>query len=251
MSPSAVNPPGARRPSWATVYATGVPFLRNVLNLLGVAESDLDDVLQDVLLAAYRALERYDEGRYARAPAGPEPPGEEGAGGAGLRRRQASNPLFAWLFGIAWRQVSHYRERAHRRREIPVGLHMSPTLARADDRPSPEQSAMIAESIEIMSGLLGRMDLQRRTILVLHDLLEVSISDIARELGVNRNTVQNRLRLAREDFRATVTRLGPEKRRALRAPGVAPPGAGSPARVAPGKARARGRGLPRGTKAKS
>jgi transposase-like protein len=96
------------------------------------------------------------------------------------------------------------------------------------------------------------MDLQRRTILVLHDLLEVSISDIARELGVNRNTVQNRLRLAREDFRATVTRLGPEKRRALRAPGVAPPpGAGAPARVAPGKAKAKGRGLPRGPKAKS
>lgn len=246
MTPPANTLPGARRPSWAVVYTTGVPFLHKALPLLGVAETDLEDVMQDVLLAAYRGLGRYDGARYARVPEDLALPEDEGAGGvatlAGLRPRLSRDPLCAWLFGIAWRQVSHYLDRAHRRREILVGLlHTSPVFTRVEQRPGPEQRAMTAESIELMSGLLSCMDLQRRGILVLHDVLEIKISAIARELGINRNTVQNRLRLAREDFRAAVKRLGDERRRALRAEGDAPPWVKPRARPTPAPPRGRRR----------
>ncbi|WP_437731110.1 sigma factor-like helix-turn-helix DNA-binding protein [Sorangium sp. So ce1335] len=52
----------------------------------------------------------------------------------------------------------------------------------------------------------------------MHDLLELTTADIARDLGMNENTVRNRLRLAREDFRVAVKRMNAEDRRALRDP---------------------------------
>jgi RNA polymerase sigma-70 factor (ECF subfamily) len=208
------------------------------LHLFDVADRDIDDVLQDVLLAAYRGLDRYDGTRYTRAPE--EGDSEAAAAMAELRRRQGWNPLCAWLFGIAWRQVSHYRDRAHRRREVPVGLYISQPFARVDEGPSPEQRAITIESIGLMGELLSGLDFQRRGILVLHDLLELGIADIAQELGINPNTAQNRLRLAREDFRAAVRRMRAEKRRALRE-GDVPPEAGPRPEAPPPKPRRRRR----------
>jgi RNA polymerase sigma-70 factor, ECF subfamily len=200
------------------VHARGVPFLRQVLRALGVAEHDIDDVLQEVLIAAYRSLDRYDESRYNR----PHPeldsdhPVLLGAPLAPFSARRAWSPLFNWLFGIAWRQVSHHRERAYRRREIPMGLHDSAIFAAVDQRPTLEQHIASAERARIVGTLLAIMDPQRRVILVMHDMLDIQVADIARELQINENTAQNRLRLARQDFRAAARRLPAESRSALR-----------------------------------
>src|SRR5687768_6781289 len=56
-------PHPAVRPSFETIYTVGLSFLRQTLRWLGVAEGDLDDVLQDVMLAAYRGLESFDPAR--------------------------------------------------------------------------------------------------------------------------------------------------------------------------------------------
>jgi RNA polymerase sigma-70 factor, ECF subfamily len=216
-------PPSARRPSWALLYSAGVPFLCQALRLLGVLPNDVDDVLQDILLAAYRALHRYDASRYAREP----PIVLQNVSAAPLgdpvplarlrfRNRRAWNPLLAWLFGIAWRQVSHHRERAYRRREIPMGLHGNAIFAGVDDKPDPEQRVAAEERAQLVGKLLSRIAPQRRVVLVMHDMLDIPVVDVARELGINENTAQNRLRLARADVRAAVNRLTPEKRSALR-----------------------------------
>ncbi|WP_437808366.1 sigma factor [Sorangium sp. So ce1078] len=71
--------PLLERPSFETVYTVGLSFLRQALRWLGVAERDIDDVLQDVMIAAYHALDSFDPRRStdgARAghtPAGHEP----------------------------------------------------------------------------------------------------------------------------------------------------------------------------------
>ncbi|WP_437573537.1 hypothetical protein [Sorangium sp. So ce887] len=65
--------------------------------------------------------------------------------------------------------------------------------------------------------MLGTIAPERRILLVLHEAYEVPIVDVARALGINYNTATNRLRLAREDYRAAVARLRPEQRQALRA----------------------------------
>lgn len=215
---------GALRPSWAAIQSTGVPFLRRTLRLLGVAERDLEDVLQDVLVATVGALERFDANRYTGAAAlaaeGDDDGAQAAAGAALARLRPRASLLCNWLFGIAWRQVSHYRDRAFRRREIPAGLCLSPTRRErrarlVDEKPGPEQQLAAAERAALIGAALTRVDEPRRAVLVLHDMLEVGVPEIAQELGVNPNTMQNRLRLARADFQRALRRMGEEKRRAL------------------------------------
>lgn len=205
------GPPGAPAPpSFETVYAVGLPFLQQALRWLGVAPNDLDDMLQEVFVAAHRRLPTYEPWRYhARTsdlPAGPSAP----------LRIPAEAALERWLFGIAWRKVSHYHARAHRRREIPSGAAAARPFAGRDPAPTPEQAIAGADRVALVSALLLKVPPARRTILVMYDLLDMPVADIARELQLNENTVRSRLRLAREDFRTAVRRLPREHRGALR-----------------------------------
>lgn len=213
--------PLLERPSFETVYTVGLSFLRQALRWLGVAERDIDDVLQDVMIAAYHALGSFDPRRStdgARAghpPSGHDPSPERRAPQAAI---PLGEPLRRWLFGIAWRQVGHYRERAHRRREIAVGAGTSWPFDLADPGLSSEQLLAREQSGQLVGRLLGAIDLERRVVLIMHDLLDLTTADIARDLDVKENTVRNRLRLAREDFRVAVKRMNAEDRRALRDP---------------------------------
>jgi RNA polymerase sigma-70 factor (ECF subfamily) len=236
----ATGPEAPLRPTFAAIYANELSFLRQSLRWLGVNEVDLEDVLQEILLAVYRGLGSFDPSYSQRSGETEIPYGEEHRG-VDPAQSGRPDPLKRWLFGIAWRQVSHYRDRAHRRHEIPVGLHSGQLSKRIDKDPSPEQRVITTESLGLLGELLSGLKPQRRGILVLHDLLELSIADIAQELGINRNTAQNRLRLAREDFRAAVRRMGAEKRWALRA-GEAPlAGRPRPPRPGPPKPKRRRR----------
>lgn len=213
--------PPLERPSFETVYTVGLSFLRQALRWLGVAERDLDDVLQDVMIAAYHALDGFDPGRCTGEPRAAVRPRGHGPAESRSAPQAASapcEPVRRWLFGIAWRQVGHYRDRAHRRREVAVGAGTSWPLDLADPGLSSEQLLAREQSGRLVGRLLGALDHDRRLVLILHDLLEVPIADIARDLEVNENTVRNRLRLARADFRVAVKRMNAEERRALRGP---------------------------------
>ncbi|AUX24431.1 uncharacterized protein SOCEGT47_049690 [Sorangium cellulosum] len=59
------------------MHATAVHVLPDMLRYLGVAEDDLDDLSQDVLLGAYRSFPRYDPMRSSSARAA-VPPGSVG-----------------------------------------------------------------------------------------------------------------------------------------------------------------------------
>ncbi|XYH96914.1 RNA polymerase sigma factor [Sorangium sp. So ce1128] len=216
-----------RHRSFAVLHEVGVPFLRRLLRGYGVGPHDLEDVLHDVLIAAYRGLESFDASRLLRAAQGTRDEDETGHQErvpltmvlpylAGLRARRAWDPLYRWLFGIARRQATHYRDRAFRRREVPMGLQSSAIFAGVDRRPHIEQQMEATERAEVIDQLLMSLLPQRRVMLVMHDMLEIPVVDIARELQINENTAQNRLRLAREDFRAAVKRLATEQRSALR-----------------------------------
>ncbi|WP_433927998.1 RNA polymerase sigma factor [Sorangium cellulosum] len=213
--------PLPERPSFETVYAVGLSFLRQALRWLGVAERDVDDVLQDVMIAAYNALDGFDPGRSPQEARAGHPLRDDGPGPGRSVPPPANplrDPLRRWLFGIAWRQVGHYRGRAHRRREVAVGAGTSWPFDLADPALSSEQMLAREQSGQLVGRLLGAIDLDRRIVLIMHDLLELTTADIARDLDVNENTVRNRLRLAREDFRVAVKRMNAEDRRALRDP---------------------------------
>ncbi|WP_437593913.1 RNA polymerase sigma factor [Sorangium sp. So ce1000] len=199
-------------PSFETVYAVGLPFLHHALRWLGVAANDLDDMLQEVFVAAYQGLASYEPWRFHAAPGGGLP-----AAGPPPLRITPEAALHRWLFGIAWRKASHYHARAHRRREIPSGAGASWPFDGRAPAPTPEQSLASDDRAEIVTALLLKVAPERRVILVMYDLLGVAVADIAGELSLNENTVRSRLRLAREDFRAAVARQSAERRSALRA----------------------------------
>lgn len=231
------------------MYAIAVHVLPGMLRYLGVAESDLDDVCQDVLLGAYRSFPRYDPTRAgsARAAAAPELPGILGSAGALEQAAAAADsapsdtlprPVGAragapdpsrpqrlgenwraetsWLFGIAWRKVRHHLERAYRRREVPVGLVDAACFHRAEVAPSSEHHIAAKERLALAARLLLEIEPERRAILILADAYEFPMREIARALKINENTAASRLRLARRDYRAAEKRLRPEERRALR-----------------------------------
>ncbi|MGK3993765.1 sigma factor-like helix-turn-helix DNA-binding protein [Sorangium sp. So ce1024] len=183
--------------------------LPGAFRLMGVAEADIDDLLQEVLLATYRTLDRFD-------PDWAPPESEAGDLARWHARRQHRSAEERWVFGIAWRKVGHYLERAYRRREVSHGL-LPPSCSEAvDPAPLSEQRAVERERLELVIDVLWTLAPERRLLLVLHEAYEVPLVEIARELGINYNTATNRLRLAREDYRAAVKRLRPEQRDALR-----------------------------------
>ncbi|WP_437767744.1 sigma-70 family RNA polymerase sigma factor [Sorangium sp. So ce281] len=207
-----------RTATWNSVHTAALETLPRSLRLLGVAAPDIDDLVQDVLLAAYESLDRFDPDYPASASPPPpreadsavDPPQRDG-------RRPRGTAEARWLFGIAWRKVSKHLERAYRRREVPDGLHPAPRGQAVDPAPSSEQRVVERERLELAIDVLSTIAPERRVLLVLHEACDVPIVEIARELGINYNTAANRLRLAREDYRAAVARLRPDQREALRA----------------------------------
>ncbi|WP_437983970.1 RNA polymerase sigma factor [Sorangium sp. So ce117] len=259
MSPlSPVPPPPAdlvQHSTWTSMHATAVHVLPGMLRYLGVAEDDIDDLSQEVLLGAYTSLPRYNPAYPASAPGSaslppvaspllhdfvsavpgaaadiaPEqqeqddpaslplptprnPPRPSRPHGLGPRWRAESS----WLFGIAWRKVRRHLERNYRRLEVPVGLADEAYFERADVAPSSEQRIATNQRIAIATRLLATIAPERRAILIMADMVEIPLREIARSLELNENTASSRLRLAREDYRAAVKRLRPEEQRALR-----------------------------------
>jgi DNA-directed RNA polymerase specialized sigma24 family protein len=236
-SPDVVQPPR----SWEVVYATAVRILPDLLLLLGVAACDLDDVFQDVVLAAYVRFEHFDPARWrgARPPKPAAPSGEADV----LEPRTVAEPSGwmpdassdtdrprdpaalltaarrtaegAWLYGIAWRKVRHYLERAYRRREVPVGLLDAPCLERIEPVLGADLRIAAEERRVLAIALLSSVPPERRIVLVLKDAFELPMPEIAEALDLNENTAYNRLRLARLNYRAAVKRLRPEQRQAL------------------------------------
>ncbi|WP_233561433.1 RNA polymerase sigma factor [Sorangium cellulosum] len=231
------------------MHTTAVHILPGMLRFLGVAEDDLDDLCQDVLLGAYRSFPRYDPMRpgSARAAAllgspdtlriavapghaavaadsGPsDTPPRLGGIPAGMldparpeRLGEHWRAEASWLFGIAWRQVRHHLERAYRRREVPVGLADAASFQREDVAPSSEHHLAAKERLALAVRLLSEVAPERRAVLVLADAYDVPVREIARALEINENTAASRLRLARRDYRAAEKRLRPEEKRALR-----------------------------------
>ncbi|WP_437311694.1 RNA polymerase sigma factor [Sorangium sp. So ce388] len=178
-----------------------------------MAEPDIDDLLQEVLLTAYRTLDRFDPSWHA-------PQTEAAVAGDPARgdgRNQHRSAEARWVFGIAWRKVSHYLDRAHRRRELGHGLLPASCSEAVDPAPLSEERAVERERLELVIDLLWTLAPERRLVLVLREAYEVPLVEIARDLGINYNTASSRLRLARADYRAAVKRLRPEQRDALRA----------------------------------
>ena len=163
-------------PSFDDVYRDHFAFVWRSAKRLGVRESSLDDVVQEVFVIVHRRLTSF-EGR---------------------------SSLKTWLFGITLR-VARDQRRSTARKSADGGGEIDPDTLKAST-PGPGESIEKAEAVRILHALLDEMDDERREIFVMAELEQMAMPDIAATLGLNVNTAYARLRAARQEFEEGVAR---------------------------------------------
>jgi RNA polymerase sigma factor (sigma-70 family) len=147
-------------------------YLVRTLRRLGVRRDDIEDLAHEVFLVLQATWHKCDPSRSLR-------------------------PYF---FGIAFRVASaHHRKR---RRELPFAVVDSGDLAE-----QPDQALQAKQRRALVLGALEHVPLPRRAVLVMHDIDEVPMREIASTLSIHLFTAYSRLRKARKEFAAAVAAL--------------------------------------------
>ena len=162
------------------LYDEHFAFVWRTARHLGVPEPAANDVVQDVFLVVHRRLGDYD----------------------------GHTPVRRWLLGIVTRVVADHRRRYWRKdsRCIPHEVDKDGGETLPSLRPTPLEQVEQTEALKLVASLLEELDPDRRELLVLAELEEMSAPEIAALLGLNINTVYARLRAARRDFDAAHAR---------------------------------------------
>ena len=161
--------------AFSQLVRASAPRLRGVTNLILRDSGRAEDALQDALLLAWRDLR-------------------------GLRDPDAWD---AWLRRLTVRACYKVAKKDRRRTQVEQHVTLDPRSAR-----TPDTSADVAER-EWVLGELGRLDIDRRSVLVLHYYLDLPLPEVADILGIPYGTVSSRLHRGLEAMRASM-RAGPE-----------------------------------------
>jgi RNA polymerase sigma-70 factor (ECF subfamily) len=165
-APAALDTAAAR--ALSAIYEEQVDYVWRSLRRLGVPEREREDLCHDVIVAFQRTRARFDGER----------------------------PIRPWLFGICYRVVSDWRRRASTRREV---LEDEPRERRCD-APVGEELVEAEERRRLVEIGLQALDLDKRAVLVMHDVDGCSMPEIAEALGAPLNTLYSRLRIGRQRF---------------------------------------------------
>jgi len=161
------------------VYRDYFGFVWRSARSLGTRPGALDDVVQEIFVVVHRRL-----------------PGFE-----------ARSNVRTWLSGIVLNVVRHYRR--SRARKSPHELSREEPIE--PDRLSgavrdPHELAVLSENTRLLEQLLDTLDDEKREVLVLAELEEFTVPEIAEALGLKLNTAYSRLRLARAAFDVALQR---------------------------------------------
>jgi RNA polymerase sigma-70 factor (ECF subfamily) len=150
-------------------------YIYRTLQRLGTSPSEVEDLAQDVFLALRRSWPQYDGKR----------------------------PLRPYLFGIAFRIASAHHRKT--RREVAFGA-----IDVDDGGPSPDDELQTKQARALVLAALERIPMPRRAVLVMRDLDEIPVDQIAATLAIPLFTAYSRLRKARRELEAAVRRLRKE-----------------------------------------
>jgi RNA polymerase sigma-70 factor (ECF subfamily) len=147
-------------------------YIYRTLRRMGAWPSEIEDLAQEVFLALRGAWTKYDPTR----------------------------PIRPYLFGIAFRIASsHQRKRS---REVAFGL-----VEPDDVAPWPDEALQAKQMRAMMLVALERIPLRRRAVLVMHDLDDIPVADVASVLGIPLFTAYSRLRKARRELEVAVRQI--------------------------------------------
>jgi RNA polymerase sigma-70 factor (ECF subfamily) len=149
-------------PSFDDVYRDHFAYVWNSLRRLGTEPPDLAETTHDVFLVVQKQLPTFDWNRL----------------------------LKPWLFAIAVR-VAFDRVTRPAIRPTEMGAAFDAKQSDASDDEKTRERLIRA---------LRAVDRDRRAVVILHDIDEVSVEDVAHALGVPVKTVETRLRIGREEL---------------------------------------------------
>jgi RNA polymerase sigma-70 factor, ECF subfamily len=155
-------------------YQRELDYLMRTLQRLGTPGSDLEDLAHEVFLALSSSWHNYD----------------------------ATRPLRPYLFGIAFRVVSSHRRRHWR--EVSFGAVDGPDLA-----PVPDRAFEAHEARALVLAALQQIPMPRRVVLIMHELDEIPMREVATTLSIPLFTAYSRLRKARRELEVALTRTQP------------------------------------------
>ncbi|HEY2408627.1 MAG TPA: sigma-70 family RNA polymerase sigma factor [Polyangiaceae bacterium] len=168
-------------PSFRAIYDQYFAFVWRMLWRLGVAPESVADAAQDAFVVVHRRLDDLHGASVARS----------------------------WLYGIVVRVAHDYRRVQQRR----VLRHAPTTDELRDPAPNALEQCERREAASLLDHLLGELSDERREVLVLVELEQLSVPEVADLLGQNPNTLYTRLRSARSDFERALGRHRAQERR--------------------------------------
>src|SRR3954467_7963657 len=173
------------------LYDSHFSFVWRNLRRLGVPDVIIEDAAQDVFLVVHRRWDSFDS-------------------------RWSS--VETWLFGILMRVARNHRRSLRRRAwAIPSTgdlVEVVPSTAAG-----PAELVARREAVALLDRLLDSLDEDKRAIIVLVDVEQLSVPQAAESLEVNLNTAYWRLRTARTQLRKALARLRAREARAGRGRG--------------------------------
>jgi RNA polymerase sigma-70 factor, ECF subfamily len=148
-------------------------FIWRVFRRMGLCPADADDATQQVFMIASSKLDQ-----------------------------MAPDRERAFLYGVALRVHGHFRRSQRRRREVPIES--------AGEREAggfgPERQAALNDAWQLLDELLGKLPEKLRRVLVLVEVEELEVAEVALLEGVPVGTAASRLRLGRERFRGLLAK---------------------------------------------
>jgi len=156
------------------LYERELSYVWNTLRRLGISDRDLEDRTHDVFATAIERLPAYDPSR----------------------------PIRPWLFGIVFRVVIGARRLKPAQSEIFIA---NPEAV--DEGENPEDLVSAHEEAVLVQAALSQVPLERRAVLVMHDLDNTPMPEIAAALELRLNTAYSRLRVGRAELIKAIRRL--------------------------------------------
>jgi len=161
------------------LYDSHFAFVWRNLRRLGVPDAILEDAAQDVFLVVHRRWDSFDS-------------------------RWSS--VETWLFGILLRVARNHR-RSLRRRAWAIPSTGDVVEVVPSPAAGPAELVARREAVAMLDRLLDSLDDDKRAIIVLVDIEQLSVPQAAESLDVNLNTAYWRLRTARTQLRKSLSRI--------------------------------------------
>ncbi len=164
-------------PTFQAVYAEYFRFVWRCTRRLGVPHEALDDVVQEVFIAIHRRLHTLEQ----------------------------QDSLRSWIYAVVRKTAGTYHRSRKRRTAFfawePIHDDTPSSLQR-----SPLDHAVTNADVALLSRLLTQLDPPKREVLMLAELEEMAVPEIAAGLGIPLNTAYSRLRVARQEFQEALAR---------------------------------------------